>query len=91
MGSITWNKDLSETELTPLPSTAPEKFLDILLLLLLFNLFFQIEVLYYSFNFHFYNLLLPFKKDPIFKANFIYIYFFITFAIFSKNIVFLRV
>jgi len=33
------------------------------------------------------------KKDPIFKANFIYIFFFITFAmfVFFFNIVFLRV
>ena len=46
---------------------------------------------YYSFNFHFYNLLLHCKKKgPIFKANFIYIYF-IIFVTFFFNTVFLRI
>ena len=34
---------------------------------------------YYSFNFHFYNYYFE-KKDPIFKANFIYIYILIIFV-----------
>ena len=45
-----------------------------LLLLLLLSRFSHVRLC--PFNFHFYNLLLlPWgKKDPIFKANFIYIY-----------------
>jgi len=34
------------------------------------------EIAHYFFNFHFYNLQLPCKKkDHIFKANFIYIFY----------------
>ena len=46
---------------TTLATTAPEKFLDIFLILSLL-IFFKKLVLYYSFNLHFYSLLLPFKK-----------------------------
>ena len=56
-----------------LPSTTPEKFLDIFLLLSFLIFYF----LYYSFNFHLYNLPLPCKKRPYFKANFIYIHTYI--------------
>ena len=53
-----------------MPTTTPEKVLDILLLLSFVNffklIFFIFKVLYYSFNFHFYNLRLLFKKGPYF-------------------------
>ena len=42
-----------------MPTAVPVKFLDIFILLSLFNLK---NVFYYSFNFHFYSQLLPFKK-----------------------------
>ena len=68
---------------------APEKFLDIFLLLSLLKLKKKFKVLYYSFNFHSNNLLLPHKKDSIFKANFIYVSY--TFCDLKKYIVFLRI
>jgi len=48
---------------------------------------------YYFFNFHFYNLVLPYqkKKDAIFKANFIYIFIIFVILFWFFNIVFLRV
>ena len=61
-----------------LSTTTPEKVLDIFLLLSFFKkIFLYIQILYYYFNFNFYNLLLLWKKKEtlFFKANFIYIYY----------------
>jgi len=74
-----------------MPTAVPVKFLDIFILLSLFNLK---NVFYYSFNFHFYSQLLPFKKKkPAFLENKFQVFFsllqLIIFSIFY--IVFLRV
>jgi len=63
---ISWNKELSEHEL---PSTAPEKFLDIFYNY--FNLIFILSSLL-VFNFHFITYCYL-AKTPIFKVSFIYI------------------
>ena len=76
--STSWNKELSEKELTPtLPTTAPEKLLDIYLLLSLFTFFKKSKSFITPLNFIFVTYYYLAKKDPIFKANFMYMFFII--------------
>ena len=67
-----------------LPAIAPEKFLDIFYYYHFLNLK-NFKVLYYSLIFIFITYYYLAKKDPIFKANFI---FFIIFVILKKYCIF---
>jgi len=70
MRSIGWNKEITETELTPHCCNGSREILDIFLLLSIFLIFRSsiIHLIFISITYHY------LAKNPIFKANFIYIF-----------------